>query len=527
MKISNVDAYALRRVIARMDVPNDLQLSPMVQAIIAANDCKTPDGWNALSNIIAADPDVQSQVLAIDPKQPPTINHGTNRIPVPALPKHVQLSSDAIAAAEQVGGWWREAVRWGCERSPMTPKHFIEAGMLWAVGLVIARRVYVQLHQPIYPHLYLMIVAETSKYAKSTGMNTVNSLVRHAAPHMLIPSNTSSEAMMVMLSGQLPSNFNDLQPSTQELITTGRQYAAQRGFIMDEFSGLLANSKREHMAGFVELLMRLYDASESEMYNTKSGGLLEIKNPAISIMGATTPSALARVLTADDWGGGNMPRYLVMFRDEALPYTRQYGAFNPPTELVETLAALHRGLPKMRDTSGIDEQTFQPIRATIAGDAMARYQDYAEAMTHTLQNDNLNEQLTGSYSRLPLQAMKVALIAASVDWAVAGDFGSAPHITLGHWAIGQMMAEKGRDSLHRLLPVINESRDARVQRNLIAILKQNPAGMTIRDIVKILGGSTKDIRSALDVLLDSGEVETIEHKPVTGRPTTLYKPSEG
>jgi Fic family protein len=96
-------------------------------------------------------------------------------------------------------------------------------------------------------------------------------------------------------------------------------------------------------------------------------------------------------------------------------------------------------------------------------------------------------------------------------------------ITLGHRALAQQLTERSRHNLHHLLIELNQSNDNRNQRTILELIKQHKGGLTVRDLCRSTGSRANDIRSALDVLLESGDLEEVEHKPPTGRPTKFYR----
>ncbi len=72
MKLTQHDAYAFRRVLSKMDIPQDLTLSPFVQALLSQLDCIHIDQHHQfVQRLISADAEMQQQVLYIDPKAPP------------------------------------------------------------------------------------------------------------------------------------------------------------------------------------------------------------------------------------------------------------------------------------------------------------------------------------------------------------------------------------------------------------------------------------------------------------------------
>lgn len=525
--LGSQELYALSRAFSGLPVKEIKVSNPIVQNMLINLDWKKSESLRMAQLVFK---DHIPAILAVDPNgpapEPPKVTAQTADAPfIPPLPLEAQLSDKALQASEAAGVWYRSAVEWSTRRSPMTPVHFLEAGILWSIGLAVNRRVCLELHERIYPTLYLLLIAETSKYAKSTGMNAIRSLVSATMPHMLIPGSTTTEGMMEILSGAQPVNFDKLTKRDQELIEAGRRFAGQRGIILDEYSSLLGAMKKDYMAGFVELLMRMYDNQDSEQHHTRSGGMIIVKYPGLSILGATTPAAMARTVSAEMWENGAMARYLMMFRDEPLPYNPEYISWHIPEEVWRPLAKLHKNLPIIEVNDLLsDESEFKPLIAQISQEAHTQYRAYMKAVFYDMLDSDLDERLHGNYRRLHIQAIKIALGLACVEWA-NGDYSKPIRIELGHFALAQTITEKARESLHRLLPVLNQSSDARTHRTLLTVLKTAPGGvMSIRDIVRLTGRNTNDVRSAIEVLIEAGTVEEIEHKPEgRGRPTLLYR----
>lgn len=524
--LSQIDRYALARAFVGLPVEG-LSINPTIGLLLNNLDW-SGSGRNTARQILGAEE--LAAILALDPEGEPPSPPQQRVIQdwyCPPLPAEAVLTDQALKASEQVGEWYRAAYKWACEKSPITPQHFISSGIIWVLGLAIARRVVIEVHDRIYPNLFLLLVAETSKYAKSTGLKALQSLVLASMPHMLIPGHVTPEGMIEMLSGQLPTNFEKLPRRDQELITKGRELAAQRGIILDEYSSLLGSHRKDYMQGFVELLMKLYDANDQEMHYTRSGGLMIIRYPGLAIMGATTPAAMQRSLSVESWENGQNARYLVMFRDKALPYTTNIHTAPPPQELIAPLRKLHAvDLPRIKSQMAFDEDedtddSYNPLCAMMSQDAIQQHLAYSKAVRNDLLTDDLDDRLHGNYNRLHVQALKIALSVACMDWSQAGAKGPIT-ISLGHYALGQTIAEQGRESLHRLMPVLSQSMDSRTQRDVLSLLGHHQE-MTVRDVVRMSGRSANEIRNALDVLVESGEIEAVQHRPSTGRPTVIFR----
>ncbi len=86
MNLTEQDAYALRRAVSMMDIPIELNVSPLVESLLATLDWKhNPAHWSLLQQIVTRDPSVSAQVLRVDPNS--TVNnHSTDAMDEPFVP---------------------------------------------------------------------------------------------------------------------------------------------------------------------------------------------------------------------------------------------------------------------------------------------------------------------------------------------------------------------------------------------------------------------------------------------------------
>ena len=447
------------------------------------------------------------------------------QIYIPALPGEANLSKADLAAAGQVGRLLRLYMEWATKRSSITPSYFLEAGFLWLVSVAAARRAAVQIGGKRYHALiWILWVAITTRYAKSTGLACISDVLERAFPHMLIPNQSTPEALVASLAGKTPDNMDTLPEGDRQRITKGLRFAAQRGMLIDEASSLLGASKKDYMHGVVELLLQTYDAKERLEFSTKGQGLQIIRRPGLSILGATTPMAMARYVKSDQWETGEMARYALLcpegLPDKVIGFISEDAQYDPPSEVVDGLRLLHERLPEPADPYQPDKPS-EILLVGIDQDALQRLDVYKRALG-SLVNDDLDLRLHGNYGRLPVMALVVALNLALADWACQAE-GNRPTIRLGHAVRAQQIVETWRASLHRLLPALDETADSRGQSRILALLRHSQ-GMTARDLGRYCGMATREIQSALAVLIESGEITYQEYTPANGgKPTRLYR----
>lgn len=534
LQLSPNDAYAFRRVLSKLDVPDDLELTPITRLLLNTLDPQhNPAGWQTLQEIATGDHQVMQQIMYLDPKSaPPVPEKPVDELFVPPLPGKAQLDDALVKAALQVGRFHRDCADWLARKSPMTPHIFLESAPLWAVGLAIARRCVLRLSfDDIYPNLYFLWVAPTTYYHKSTGLKAITRLVRGAFQHLLLPETTTPEMLMAKLAGQKPANYEMLLPVEKKLEEHGIRFAGQRGMSIDEASKMLIPKK--YMEGHAEALMQLFDAPDRMERELRGDGKLIIYNPALSLIGATTPAMLARYLGDAEWESGLMARILALTPTEKdVPYV----VSEPSSELHQTMEGLkarllriHNAFPAPPDWEALysaDEPATLPvIEAWLEPAVMARFNLYSEAM-HELTDPRrgLDERLRGNYGRFPVLAMKIALILSVMDWVEDGTK-AAPRISLAHWGRAQMFTETYRASAHRLLAELNISQDVKNEQKILDFIaraqKEQPP--TKREIHRGTGiRNRKEAYAAVDALLESGVIETLERK-TGGRSAHIYR----
>jgi hypothetical protein len=128
--------------------------------------------------------------------------------------------------------WLAQYVDWAGTTGNQTPLIFHQAAGLWLLATAVGRRLYGEAPWgvKIYPNLYLMLVAGTTFYRKSTAYKLAEQVARTAIPHMLMPTPGSPERFQEALAGRLPGNFDKLTKQQQERLTKAQPFAAQRGF---------------------------------------------------------------------------------------------------------------------------------------------------------------------------------------------------------------------------------------------------------------------------------------------------------
>jgi len=435
----------------------------------------------------------------------------------PELPAYARLEYDPASGA---GAWLDRYTTQARAVSPMTPLLFHESAALWLAGVAIARRLVLPLaFGDIYPNLFVLWLAPTTLYRKSTGLNFARDLARRAFPHLLTPQDTTPEAFLSDLAGAQPANFASLSQTAAARWEQGRKFAAQKGLCLDELSGLLAGAGKDYNAGLLEALLRLYDCDPDFTRSTRNAGWLTVRNGYLSLLGASTPAALAQHLQSERlWSTGFWPRFAIL-TPAARPEWATAQALDNAPDLVADLCRLADRLP----AGAVDNPPVaRPV--TLGGGVYEAWGRYNKAVSFDLLTPDLEARLYGTYGRLPGLALKVAVILAALDWPAGLE---TPQVTLSHLARALSITEAWRASAHRaLLAAAQDETDHVKRRVLCQIGRAEPNGATVRDLCRAMQSTrTAEIEAALHDLVTAGEVEAVRQQSGQqgGRPTERYR----
>lgn len=527
-KLSQNDLYVLARAFAKM--PTDgLECSTAIRLMLDHIDFDTDDGYDLARKMFAGH---AAEIFAIDPKtDPPKPDDDDSLIYVPDLPEAAQVTDEQRKQAARVGAWLNDFMEWSTSRCQMTPRLFLEAGGIWVVALAIARRVVLRLDfDEIYPHMYTLWVAPTSYYRKSTGLKAVTHLVSETIPHLLLASQSTPEMLLFKLAGQRTPNYDQLAPYFKNIDDMGRRFAGQRGIIADEAGKLLFSSKK-YMEGLAEVFMELFDAPTVMERELRSEGKLIIWQPAVSILGATTPARMHRNVQPGDWEDGNLARIALLTptESEIKRGTTSISSddFNPPKDLKRRLYNIYQTFPQPPEMELLDDGSAPPKMEArsmlIDRDALAAFNVYADAMHEmTSPHSGLDERLKGNYSRLPVMALKIAMNLTVMDWN--DSLIDSLTITPAHWYRAQLIAEEYRASAHRLIAQLSKSEDIENEERVLQYIKayndRQPSEREIHQGTRIR--YRKDLQAAITALIDDGLIIEVERAGKRGPVTKGY-----
>jgi hypothetical protein len=437
--------------------------------------------------------------------QPPktdTIPPELSLVNIPDLPREARLTDKEIAQSEKSGEWINTYTNFAKQALPMTPPEHSRFYAYILAATAIARRVVWKIStEEIYPNLYGLLIAPSGD-SKSGGPRLASRVLRGAKLYPLtLPGYMSPQGFLQELIGKPPEFLQDVY--TDEIrnsLKLRKDFAAQRLLLLDEVSILFEWFGQSNMAGMKQMVLRLYDCPPDESETTVGRGNGVARNIYLNICGISTQTDMGPFFKqAEHWGNGVWSRFAFITPTWTKP---PYVCFPPELELPESITGLleklFNKLPKPQ------EGKLQAHTILIPQKVFERWQVYDKAVRYDLvYSDLLSNRFKSNYKRFPMLAMKLAMIAATLDWIDSDTL--IPHMELKHLYSGMIEAESYRASLHRLLETPN--RDGQEESLESKIIRLCPAFgsrivITEREIAIAVNLTDQDERFKLKRQLD-------------------------
>lgn len=408
--------------------------------------------------------------------------------------------------------WIKTYVDYASKVAPITPRIFHESAALWLLSTAIARRVVLRIYfGDVYPNLFILWCAPTTVWRKTTALNIARKIAYKNIPHLLAPHDATLEAMISDMAGREPNGFGDMTSEEKDKWRMSRNYAAQKGLLIDEISGMLSAAKKDYMAGTMETYLKLYDCLDMYEKSTRGQGHVTVHDTYLTMIGASTPVGLEPYVDIEYyWSLGMWPRFALLCPDGKPVWTRS-GPCEMPEIIPETVRKIAFDLPEAKWPN-------RPAPLDVQfGDGVYDLWELYDKTTYTIvaENKNLDQRLAGTYGRLPTQVLKVAMCLAMAEQKLVITkrvFWQAMHIVEG-WRI----------SAHRFLEMPKENGYDKITERIIELLAAGE--MSFRALQRAMSTvSAKDLEYALKGLKDTKTIDIryVKASDKGGRPTWKY-----
>lgn len=488
----------------------------------------------AIAALVGGDEEAARRALNGHIPQRPVISAPPVPQGCPVLPSEATAIFD-----EQLEGcapWLDSYIAFARRAAPMTPYAFHEAAGLMAASIAVARRLVIYPSTTaIYPNLFVLFLADSTIYSKTTGLRVLKDLFIHAGlEHLMLPQRMTPEAFVQELGTMVPSTLQSWDETARAAWLRERGVAAQRGWVLDEASRLFDSFKRDFNTGLLPLMLDLYECPTTITEQTISRGRITVSDAYLSFFGAATPAAMNEHMTNRAlWVNGLWARFVLIVPDERPDWTFFPPTISYPGELLRGLRQLATLFPMptaeivtTNDNGGREQQAVvvrgrePPSRAVLDMGVWQAWEAYCKATRHTLLlTGDVPGPLNASYGRLGIQAMKVALLLAALDSEEL-----PVHVGLRHFARAQMIVEGWRGMLHQLWGEGVTTEEAQQSDKVLALLaKASGQAVPTRDIYRPLNMASGEVRATLDELAKTGQVERIQTKAANGRNVEAWR----
>lgn len=203
-----------------------------------------------------------------------------------------------------------------------TPTKFVVWSGVFAISSLLKRDAYLDWgFKPLYPNLYIILVAPPRICAKSTAIDYAEDSLRMVSDILerTDPITSFKKALNIHHSKITPEAINDLlAPESANIEGQTVERGSEVAFIVSELTTFLG--KQKYNVGLVDNLTKLYDSRDIDDEATRGGGKISFRDIYVTLFGATTPDSFKNSIPEEAFGGGFMSRVIVVKQDEPTRY---------------------------------------------------------------------------------------------------------------------------------------------------------------------------------------------------------------
>lgn len=324
------------------------------------------------------------------------ILHSSNKVePDPEI-----LTEEEKSLAQEQDTYVERYIKWASGLGDAAPQYH-QAGAFVSLSSLLAGSVKLPTSfGTIVPNLWFMILADTTLTRKTTSMDICMDLTAEVDEDVLLATDGSIEGLFTALSTR-PG-----RPSV---------------FLRDEFSGLLDQmNKRDYMAGFAEMLTKLYDGKVQKRQLRRE--TVEVKDPCVILYTGGIRSKVQEILTDEQIASGFLPRFVFITAESDInrvqplgpPTDRDWGARDSILDELRTITAGYTDTEKVRIKGKLVNTGKKRVwSAELTPEAWTRYNAIESTMMKAGVRSKKPEVFTPIYDRLSKSILKAAVLLAA------------------------------------------------------------------------------------------------------------------
>lgn len=331
-----------------------------------------------------------------------------NLIPTPTAVIPNLITSEEIKLAQSRRTFVERYIDWASEATDAATQYH-QAGAFTILSAILGGSVNLPTSfGTIKPNMWFMLAADTTITRKSTALNIAMDLLNEINDNAILATEGSPEGILTALKDRAG------QPSI---------------YLRDEFSGLIDQMTRtDYMAGFAELLTKLYDGKQVKRLLRKEE--IIVRDPIFVIFCASVKTKLQNLLNDEHVNSGFIPRFVFITAEPDLSRVRPIGPPRPISvedkerikdELITIDINFNR--PRMIVIPGSNggTATIKPMfQANLTEEAWDRYNQLETTLINAAIETGL-PHLTPMYDRLAKSTLKAALLIAASRQGEKGD----------------------------------------------------------------------------------------------------------
>lgn len=523
---------------------------PLLEALDTSANMDPGEIWEACMQSNPDRDELLRAVFRVDPSSPmPTLSSASTSIQatiaalgIPELPETACLTPQQEQQAATAGTLLDRSNAFMHQASPLTPCSFHTAAMLFAISLVIARRIHLAVSTKsnyIRPNLYVLYIGPSTRDRKTTAFNVLRGLLNAAGlNYLLLPERQSPEGLLRDMTITIPPDYDTWSPEEQSTWLLERAYAAQRGLMLEEASHLFDSLGRDYSAALLPLLLELADSKDIGPRRITIGrGRESIQNVYLSIFGVSTYGAMApHMRNPAYWHNGLFARFALVGSDGTGNWQFWKDPLDYPQDLVDKLRFIatqllpvpsaeikERSILQGKETRTVKHVEITPVSSLpirLEPAAWKHWELYSKAVSWDMLPEiptKVPTRFYANYGRLGTMLIKVAMLLATLDTKCLPITVEARHVYRA-----QQIVESWRASLHSLdIHLSGVAQDGLAERIRSVLSKE--AWVSRRDLLRALGKTWSELAAAINDLEASGDLERQSYKPTRGAASEEYR----
>lgn len=368
-----------------------------------------------------------------------------------------------------------------CKEFTDAPEIFHRYCAYFLISSVLGRKAYLSTgDRRLFPNLWIVLVAPSSFYHKSTSLNIARKILDHVNEGFPYPNEFSQEKMLQIFQKQ-----------------------PEGAFFFDEAASLFGMLSKDYNRSAEAMFTTLYGGGKyRRVTGIKEEHEIVVTDPFINILGASTIPWLVDTVSLSSMTGGFLPRFLFIpatERSKILPFQPKASTFRM-NQLISMLGSIASNFT--------GEAVFTP-------DAISAHHEWY--LKYVTAHESENSKVQPFLSRLADDyILKLAII-------ISCDRGEFPHISLPAFTEAKLAVEFIARRFKDVLA--DEIGNTPFQRNMSKVLKIIKAGNGSPVLQSFIYRKSKlqsrEIHQIIETLIESCEIEQVPVDSET-RPATAY-----